>query len=216
VPLHQPEGSDVPRTGRRPGNQDTREAILGAAREAFAERGYDGASIRLIAGAAGVDPALVHHYFGTKDQLFLDAVQAPIDPGKIIPQALAGDRADVGERLVRTVLSVWDSPAGGAAAGMLRSAVGNDLIAKMLRELIMQRIFRRISKVLDLDPVEAPIRLGLVASPIGGRIMVRYILRVEPMASLPPEAIVTLIGPTIQGYLDAPLPALPKARPGKR
>jgi len=205
----------VPRTGRRPGNQDTREAILGAAREAFAERGYDGASIRLIAGAAGVDPALVHHYFGTKDQLFLDAVQAPIDPGKIIPQALAGDRADVGERLVRTVLSVWDSAAGGAAAGMLRSAVGNDLIAKMLRELIMQRIFRRIAKVLDLDPVEAPIRLGLVASQIGGLIMIRYILRVEPMASLPPEAIVTLIGPTIQGYLDGPLPALPKARPGK-
>jgi AcrR family transcriptional regulator len=196
----------VPRTGRRPGNQDTREAILAAARDAFAERGYDGASIRLIAGAAGVDPALVHHYFGTKDQLFLDAIQAPIDPGKIIPEALAGDRAGMGERLVRTMLSVWDSPAGGAAAGMLRSAVGNDLIAKMLRELVVRRIFRRITRVLDLDPAEAPVRLNLVASQVAGVIMTRYIIRLEPMASLDPETIVALVGPTVQRYLDAPLP----------
>ena len=99
----------VARTGRRPGHQDTREAILAAAREAFAERGFDGASIRLIAAGAGVDPALVHHYFGTKDQLFLDAMQAPIDPAQIIPQALAGGVDGVGERLVRTLLGVWDS-----------------------------------------------------------------------------------------------------------
>lgn len=196
----------MPRTGRRPGNQDTREGILAAAREAFAERGYDGASIRQIAGMAGVDPALVHHYFGTKDQLFLDAVQAPIDPAKIIPQALVGDRDGTGERLVRTMLGVWDSPAGTAAAGMLRSAVGNELIAKMLREFIMQRIFRRVAKELELDPTEAPIRLNLAASQIAGLIMVRYILKVEPLASVAPETIVALIGPTVQRYLTGPLP----------
>jgi AcrR family transcriptional regulator len=207
------ERSEVARTGRRPGNQDTREAILAAAREAFAERGYDGASIRLIAGAAGVDPALVHHYFGNKNQLFLDAMQAPIDPGTIIPQALtAGDRAGMGERLVRTMLSVWDSPAGSAAAGMLRSAVGNDLIAKMLREFVVQRIFRRITRVLDLDPAEAQIRLNLVASQVAGVIMMRYIIRIEPMTSLDPETIVALVAPTVQRYLDAPLPPERTAR----
>src|SRR3982751_1808342 len=88
------------RTGRRPGNQDTREAILASARQAFAERGFDGASIRHIATGAGVDPALVHHYFGAKDQLFLAALQVPVDPGTLLPQALAGDPDTVGERLL--------------------------------------------------------------------------------------------------------------------
>ena len=83
------------RTGRRPGNQDTREAIIAAAREAFAEKGYDRASIRAIATGAGVDPALVHHYFGTKDQLFLATVNAPIDPGEILPRVLSGDPDDI-------------------------------------------------------------------------------------------------------------------------
>ncbi|HEY0689801.1 MAG TPA: helix-turn-helix domain-containing protein, partial [Kribbella sp.] len=101
------------RTGRRPGKQDTREAILFAAREAFAERGYDAASIRVIAAAAGVDPALVHHYFGTKDQLFLDAMRVPVDPTMVIPMVLAGGIDGVGERLVRNLLTVWDSPVGG-------------------------------------------------------------------------------------------------------
>src|SRR5436190_21555417 len=103
------------RTGRRPGNQDTREAILTAARDAFAERGFDGASIRAIATTAGVDPALVHHYFGNKDQLFLAAIEAPINPAELLERVAAGDPSDVGERLVHTFLSVWDSPAGSAA-----------------------------------------------------------------------------------------------------
>src|SRR5256885_11505612 len=97
------------RTGRRPGNQDTREAILASARQAFAERGYDGASIRQIATGAGVDPALVHHYFGAKDQLFLVVMNAPDDPGKLLPRVLAGGAEGVGERLVRMVLSLLDS-----------------------------------------------------------------------------------------------------------
>src|SRR3982751_4531747 len=100
------------RPGRPPGNQDTREAILAAARQAFAERGFDKASIRHIATSAGVDPALVHHYFGAKDQLFLAAVEAPADPAKLVPQIAAGGVDGFGERLVRTFLGLWDSPAG--------------------------------------------------------------------------------------------------------
>jgi AcrR family transcriptional regulator len=197
----------VVRSGRRPGKQDTREAILEAAREAFAERGYDGASIRLIAAAAGVDPALVHHYFGTKNQLFLDAMQAPFDPMQILPQVLAGGADGIGERLIRTLLRVWDSAAGGAAAALFRSAVSNELIARMMREFVVRQITRRVIKELDLDPAEGPVRTNLVFSQIAGVIMARYIVKIEPLASLPPDVVVAMVGPTIQRYLTAPLPS---------
>ena len=199
------------RTGRRPGNQDTREAILAAARTAFAERGVDGASIRLIAAAAGVDPALVHHYFGTKDQLFLAALQAPLDPAEVISAILAGGLDGVGERLVATMLSVWDSPVGAAAVALLRSAVSNEQIAAMLREFVVSRILKRIVKELQLDPVEGLLRGGLVASQIAGLIMMRYVIRVEPVASADIGTIAAMVGPTIQRYLTAPFP---EAAPG--
>jgi AcrR family transcriptional regulator len=181
---------------------------MSAAREAFAERGYDAASIRHIATGAGVDPALVHHYFGTKEQLFLAAMDAPIDPSKIVPTLLTGDRDRVGERLVRGLIGVWDSAAGGAAAAFVRSAVSNELIAKMMREFIANRILRRVERDLGLDPAEGPMRANLVATQMAGLIMIRYIVKVEPLASAAPETVVALIGPTIQRYLTAPLPPL--------
>jgi AcrR family transcriptional regulator len=196
----------VVRTGRRPGKQDTREAILAAAREAFAGRGYDAASIRHIATAAGVDPALVHHYFGTKEQLFLGAMKIPIDPSKIVQSVLAGGRDGVGERLVRTLVGVWDSAAGGAAAAFVRSAMSNELIAKMMREFVVNRILRRLEVDLDLDPAEGALRANLVATQLAGLIMMRYIVKVEPLASLAPVTVVALIGPTIQRYVTEPLP----------
>jgi AcrR family transcriptional regulator len=199
----------VVRSGRRPGKQGTREAILDAAREAFAERGYDGASIRLIAAGAGVDPALVHHYFGTKHQLFLDAMQAPFDPMQVLPQVLAGGADGVGERLVRTLLRVVESAAGGAVAALFRSAVSNELMARMLREFVVRQITRRVIKELDLDPAEGPVRTTLVFSQIAGLITARYIIKVEPLASLPSEVVVAMVGPTIQRYLTAPLPFPP-------
>jgi AcrR family transcriptional regulator len=196
----------VARSGRRPGNQDTREAILSAARDAFAERGYDAASIRLIAAAAGVDPALVHHYFGTKDQLFLDAMQLPLDPATIVAKVMTGGVDGLGERLVRTLVTVWDSPVGGAAAAFVRSAVSNELIAKMMREFIVNRIIRRVVKDLALDPAEGPLRANLIATQMAGLIMMRYIIKVEPLASTAPDVVAVLIGPTIQRYVTEPLP----------
>jgi AcrR family transcriptional regulator len=193
------------RTGRRPGNQDTREAILAAARQAFADRGYDGASIRHIATSAGVDPALVHHYFGAKDRLFLATMQAPIDPAKVLPQVLAGGVDGLGERIVRMFLSVWDSPAGTTAAALLRSAVSHDWSARMLREFLTTQIMRRAMKTLDLDPAEAPLRASLVASQMMGLAMARYILKVEPLTSASPDVVVAAVAPTIQRYLTEPL-----------
>jgi AcrR family transcriptional regulator len=196
----------VARTGRRPGNQDTREAILAAARTAFAERGIDGASIRLIAAGAGVDPALVHHYFGTKDQLFLEAMQAPIDPGELIPRILAGGVDGVGERLIRGMLEIWDSAVGDAAVALLRSAVSNEQVAAMLREFLVSRILKRIVKELNLDPAEGLLRAGLVATQVAGIIMMRYVIRVEPVASTDIDTIAAMVGPTLQRYLTGPLP----------
>jgi AcrR family transcriptional regulator len=193
------------RTGRRPGNQDTREAILDSARKAFSDRGYDGASIRAIATGAGVDPALVHHYFGTKEQLFLATIKAPVNPGELIPQALGTTIEGAGERLVTTFLSVWDSPAGSTAVALIRSAVQHEWSARMLREFMVTQILRRAVKALDIDPAEASVRSSLVATQIMGLAMARYIIKIEPMVDMAPEAVVRLIGPTIQHYLEDPL-----------
>jgi AcrR family transcriptional regulator len=160
---------------------------------------------RYIATGAGVDPALVHHYFGPKDQLFLAAMQAPIDPGKLLPQLAHGGIDGFGERLVRLFLSVWDSPAGAAAAAMVRSAVQHEWTARLLREFLTTQILRRALEHLHLDPVEAPMRANLVASQMIGLAMTRYIVKVEPIASAEPEEIVALIAPTIQRYLTEPM-----------
>ncbi|MDG4788712.1 TetR family transcriptional regulator [Micromonospora sp. WMMD1102] len=189
------------RSGRRPGNPDTREGILRAAREAFSERGFDHTSIRAIATSAGVDPALVHHYFGTKDQLFLATIDIPFDPQEVLPQIAAGGLDGIGERLVRTFLGVWDSPAGTAAAALFRSAMHNQWTARLLREFLETQVLRRATGMLEIDPAEAPLRSSLVATQMSGLVIVRYILRLEPLASAPPDVVVAAVGPTLQRYL---------------
>ncbi|GGK70946.1 TetR/AcrR family transcriptional regulator [Mangrovihabitans endophyticus] len=198
----------VRRTGRRPGNQDTRQSILHAARAVFAERGYDKASIRAIAGAAEVDPALVHHYFGTKDKLFLASMNMPIDPSKLLPEALAGPRESAGVRLVGLVLRIWDSPAGAAALAVFRSALSNEWTARLMREFVVTQVLRRAVTELSLDPAEAPIRSALTATQIAGLLFVRYVLRIEPVASMPAEALTRAVGPSVQHYLTGDLPQL--------
>ncbi len=193
------------RPGRRPGRPNTRDAILAAARQAFAERGYDGASIRSIAAAAGVDPALVHHYFGTKDELFAATVNFPANPAEFVPRVLAGGAEGVGERLVRAFVSTWDSPVGAAGVALLRSAVSSQLAARLLREFLTTQILRRVNAMLQIDPAEAPLRAALVASQVSGLALMRYVLKVEPLASAPPEDVVAAVAPTIQRYLTGEL-----------
>ena len=193
------------RPGRRPGRQNTRDAILAAARQEFAERGYGGASIRSIATAAGVDPALVHHYFGTKDELFAATVNFPVNPAEFVPRVLAGGAEGVGERLVRAFVSTWDSPVGAAGVALLRSAVSSQLAARLLREFLTTQILRRVNAMLQIDPAEAPLRAALVASQVSGLALMRYVLKVEPLASAPPEDVVAAVAPTIQRYLTGEL-----------
>ena len=194
------------RSGRRPGNQDTRTSILEAARQGFAEKGYDKVSIRAVAADAGVDPALVHHYFGTKEKLFLAALNAPINPAELIPQALAGPREQAGERLVRMVLGVWDSPAGAAALAVFRSALSNEWTARLLREFVITQVMRRAVRELTLDEDEAPMRTALTATQIAGLLVARYVLKLEPLAGADADTLAAAVGPNIQRFLFDPMP----------
>jgi AcrR family transcriptional regulator len=196
------------RTGRRPGNPDTRTSILEAAREAFAERGFEAASIRAIATSAGVDPALVHHYFGTKEQLFKACLNFPIDPAEVLPQVLAGGPEEIGERLVRLFLRIWDSPAGAAGVALMRSAVSNDWTARLLREFITTQMIRHVvPRLATVDQADAPLRISLIATQMAGLAMIRYVLKLEPLASAPPEVVVAAVGPNLQRYLTGDLGA---------
>ncbi len=195
------------RTGRRPGKQDTRAAILAAAREAFAERGYDDTSIRQIATSAGVDPALVHHYFGTKEQLFIATVQPPVDAAKVFSSLFAGDLDTLAERLLTTFMSIWEHPVSGPAfEALLRNALTNRVSARLIREFFTVQIQRRaVERLPTSDPAEARLRATLVASQLFGLAVIRYVLRFQPLASVPRESVIALVGPTIQHYLTGEL-----------
>ena len=144
---------EPPGRGRRPGNPDTREAVLAAARAAFAERGFDGATIRGIAADAGVDPALVHHYFGSKDKLFLAAVEAPADPAELLPEVLAGrPRRARRRRRPHGCCGSGTGPRATAGLALVRSAVGNEWTAKLLREFLVSQVLRRVVGTLGFDP----------------------------------------------------------------
>jgi AcrR family transcriptional regulator len=195
------------RTGRRRGSPDTRESILDAAREAFGARGFDGASIRTIAATAGVDPALVHHYFGTKEQLFVETVGAPVNPAELVPSILGGERSGLGERLVRLFLDVWGDPVNGPRlVAVVRTALAHDWSARMLREFVVSQVLRRVVAAAGVPPDEAPVRAALVASQMIGLGIARYVVKLEPLASTDTETVVAMVGPTVQRYLTGPLP----------
>ncbi len=172
----------MPRTGRRPGTTGgTRERILEAARHDFSNAGYDGVTIRGIAAQAKVDPALVLHYFESKDGMFRAAVQFPVDPKEFIPKLLAPGLDGLGERLVKFFIETWDSPTGSPLLGLIRSVVANEEAAAILREFVTREVLARIAKALELDHPE--LRAGLVASQLVGLAMLRYVVKVEPLAS---------------------------------
>jgi AcrR family transcriptional regulator len=200
------------RSGRRPGVSGTREAILDAARRAFAEQGYQRATIRGVAELAGVDPALVHHYFGTKQGLFVAAVQLPINPVERLSAVLAEDPELVGERMIGVFLSVWDHAANHSPLlALVRSAVGDEQAASMLREFITEEVLGQIAR--QLGSPDARLRATLVGSQLVGLIMTRYIIRVEPLASAPAAQVAAAIGPTLQRYLPGDIAAAAPARP---
>jgi AcrR family transcriptional regulator len=188
------------RPGRRPGASGTRDAILLAARARFAEVGYDRATIRAIAVQAGVDPALVMHFFGSKQRLFLAAIELTINPAQAIPAMLEDGLDGLGERLTRFYLSMWEGPeTRDGVAGILRSAFSHEDAAALLRGFLGSEVFGRL--VPSLDGEDAALRVELAGSHLIGIAIARYVVRVEPLASADPDAIVAAVGPTIQRYL---------------
>lgn len=190
--------------GRRPGNQDTREEILAAARTAFAERGFEGASIRQIAAAASVDPALVHHYFGTKEDLFRAATAIPVDPSLIVPHVFAEGPEAAPERLVRTFLGVWEDPeTGPKMLSLIRSAFADETLAGLAREFFLSQIVPRVRPHLEtrVPAEEVPTRLSLVASTLFGLATTRYVLRIGPVADLDAETVAGMAGPAVRHFM---------------
>lgn len=194
----------APRRGRRPGAPDTRAAILAAARELFAAQGYAGTSVRSIAASAGVDAALVHHYFGPKDDLFVAALELPVDPRERLAGVIADGPAGAGERIVRIFLSVWDDPEHRLPLLGLARSILDPSGQRLLRDGFLPAVLHPVGVALGIEQPE--VRMPLVASQMLGLIVTRYVLEVEPVASMPAEDLVTIYGPTIQRYLTEPLP----------
>ncbi len=195
------------RTGRRPGTSGTRDAILAAARRQFGELGFDRTSMRQVALEAEVDPALVSHFFGSKQGLFLAVVELPFAPEQIVPQLLAGDPERAGARLATFALSVLDSDQGRSRVlGLLRAATSEPEAARLIRDLLSEELLTPVAARIGAgDP---RFRANLVMSQMVGLALARYVVGVEPLASKPTAEVVDAIAPTLQRYLTGPLDSL--------
>jgi len=193
--------AEAPRRGRRRKDAgDARSAILRAASAEFLASGYDDTSLRAVARRAGVDPALVHHYFDDKAALFAEALEAPARPQDIVRLALAAPRDRLGETIVRAVLEAIDAPATrDRMRQLVRTALGHDFAARMLRQFLVREVLSRIAG--ELDAPDAELRATLAASQIVGLLVVRAGIQAEPLASAPVDEVVRRVGPVVQWHL---------------
>jgi AcrR family transcriptional regulator len=192
----------APRTRgrRRTGDADARSQIIAAATKEFGGSGYDSTSMRAIARRAGVDPALVHHYFDDKAQLFAEAIRSPVRPDQIVREVMRGPRDAVGVNLVTAALTAMESgKAQDRIIGLIRTALGHDFAATMLRQFLMREVIGRIADELGVD--DGDMRATAVASQIVGLFVVRYGIKADPLASASIDEVALRIGPVIQWHL---------------
>ena len=195
----------IKRPGRPAGTSDTRERILASARELFAQNGIDRTSIRAVAAGAGVDAALVHHYFGTKEQLFAAAIHIPVDPMSVLVPMREVPVDELGFKLPAVLLPLWDSELGAGLIATLRSLVAGGEVS-LARSFLEEVVAAEIAPRVDNPAGTGMIRAQFFASQLMGVVMARYIVKLEPFASLPAEQIVQTIGPNLQRYLTGDLP----------
>jgi AcrR family transcriptional regulator len=188
------------RRGPRPAGTDTREAILQAARERFAEAGYERTTLRGVASAADVDPRLVLHYFGSKRELFMASIRLPVEPQAFIARVFDGDPAGLPERVARGLISTLEDPATQRSAlAIIRAAASEPEAAEVIRTVLTEQVLTPLVARLRTDHAE--LRATLVATQFVGLAMARYVVRVEPLASASPEQLVAAITPVITHYL---------------
>lgn len=190
--------SPARRRGRRSGGEDTRAALLEAARAVFAEQGYQGATVRGIAARAGVDAAMVNHWFGGKQGLFAAIVELPFQPEEMIGRVMKGDLETLGERIVRNFVTLWDTHEGRFST-LILSVASQELAAQMMAEFFAGTIFRGIAEAVGKK--DAGMRAALCGSQVVGLGVIRYVVRFEPLASADVETLVKLVAPTLQRYL---------------
>ncbi len=204
-----PEAPARSGAGRRPGVTTTRDRILEAARQQFAERGFAGTTIRSIATASQVDPALVHHFFGSKDALFGIALRLPDEVAGAIPALLCEGLDGAGERLARFYLGLWEDPRTRTTfLAVFRSAVTHEHAAAMLRDVVSARLLAGGGPPL---PDQARLRLTLAMSHLTGLAFGRYVMGVPPLAGEDAEYLVAAVAPCVQHYLTGELPGRPPA-----
>ncbi|MBD0338663.1 MAG: TetR/AcrR family transcriptional regulator [Thermoleophilia bacterium] len=198
------EAASGKRRGRRRGDGGTRDAIAEAARRLFGGGGYDRVTLRAIAAEAGVDPALVLHYFGSKERLFLSVAGLPVPPQEVLARLAEGDRASAGLRLTRFVLDRLADPRERARiTAVVRAAVSEPAAAKLMREQLTLELMLPLAEALGSE--DAALRANLAGSQVVGLIMARYVVGIEPLASAPAETVAAAVAPTLQRYLAEPL-----------
>jgi AcrR family transcriptional regulator len=200
VTVDQHNASPARRRGRRPGGTDTKAALLEAARAVFSEQGYDGATVRAIATRAGVDAAMVNHWFGSKEGLFVKAVlQLPFDPSELLERLVEGPADTLGERIVRTFLTTWDTTGGGHFTALVLSVASQEQAAHVLNDFFVKQLFTRIAG--SVAPDRPQFRGSLVGSQMVGMGVARYVVKFEPLASADIETLVAAVAPNVQHYL---------------
>jgi AcrR family transcriptional regulator len=200
-----PVGAVPARRGRRGGTTASKDHIIDTARRLFAEHGFEGTSLRQVARAAEVDPAMVHHFFKGKDELFALSVEVPVDPEEVLAGVAEARPEERAELIVCAVLRLWESPAQPSLVAFLRGTLGSKARTALLRELVTRTIIGRIMAGVPGTPQDVALRGDLVATQMVGLMMVRYVVRLEPLASAAPEDVVRLIAPNVQRCLTGDL-----------
>lgn len=198
-------GQPPARRGRRAGGAGSRNQILATARRLFAEHGFEGTSMRRIAREAGVDPALVHHFFTGKDELFSLSVELPADPAQVLAGVNGVAPGHRAEAIVRAVLRLWEGPAQHGLTAFVRGTLGSKAKTAMMKELITRAVLPLIMAGIPGTDEEVRLRGALVASQLAGLVLVRYVIRLEPLASATPDEVVRLVAPNVQHYLTGML-----------
>ena len=191
--------------GRRPGNADTRGEIVEAAKRVFADKGYEGASLRAVAREAKVDPALVHHYFDGKAALFVAAMALPFDPRQVKEHAAGLEYS--GSRTIEGFLTMWDlaEGTGSSFASCLSAMAASTKVADAMREFVNERVWSVLRHNDDETETVRRRRTAMVSSQLMGLAFARYILRVPPMSTASPKQIGRWVGPTLDRYVKGPL-----------